>query len=97
MPQSSLYRNEGDYAYSWSSFWKLIRGEGFVGDGRDGREVDLPEGRPAPERLVGGRATGRLLGGNLTLICSMLGTPYRLDAANQILLIEDTREGPLSR
>jgi muramoyltetrapeptide carboxypeptidase len=93
MPQSALSRDDGDYGYAWSSFWKMIRGEGF-GDGQEGRDVELPRDRPAPDRLVGGRATGRLVGGNLTLICSTLGTPYAIEAAGNILLIEDTGEAP---
>ncbi len=94
MPQSSLYRDDGDYAYASSSFWRTVRGEGFADNPKDGRVVELPEGRAAPSRLVGGRATGRLMGGNLTLICSTLGTPYAVEAAGSILLIEDTGEAP---
>jgi muramoyltetrapeptide carboxypeptidase len=91
MPQSALDRPEGEHAYADSCFWKLIRGEGF----RDGtRVIELPEGRPAPVGLVRGKATGRLVGGNLTLICSTLGTPYAVEAAGKILLIEDTGEAP---
>ena len=43
---------------------------------------------------MAGRAKGRLLGGNLTLICSTLGTPYAIEPAGAILLIEDTGEAP---
>src|SRR6202034_2406443 len=69
MPQSSLYRDDGEYAYASSSFWRTVRGEGFADDPKGGRVVELPEGRADPSRLVNGRATGRLVGGNLTLIC----------------------------
>ncbi len=94
MPQSTLYRDDGEYAYAWSSFWKMIRGEGFNDGGTSGRVIELPKDRPAPTRLVGGRATGRLVGGNLTLICSTLGTPYAVEPLGNILLIEDTGEAP---
>jgi muramoyltetrapeptide carboxypeptidase len=93
MPQSSLYRDDGDHAYSSSSFWRVVRGEGFDNTARS-RVIDLPKDRPVPTRLVGGRATGRLVGGNLTLICSSLGTPYSVEADGNILLIEDTGEAP---
>lgn len=41
---------------------------------------------------VNGTATGRLVGGNLTLIYSTGGTIYDLNVKNSILLIEDTGE-----
>jgi len=39
-----------------------------------------------------GSATGRLVGGNLTLIAAMMGTPYEIDTAGAILFLEDTHE-----
>ncbi len=44
------------------------------------------------EILTGGRATGRLLGGNLTTITHLLGTPYELLLDKAILFIEDVGE-----
>jgi muramoyltetrapeptide carboxypeptidase len=41
-----------------------------------------------------GRATGRLTGGNLTLISTMMGTPYEIDTRGAILLLEDIGEEP---
>jgi muramoyltetrapeptide carboxypeptidase len=46
--------------------------------------------------LAPGSASGRLLGGNLALICALLGTPYALDSEGTILFIEDVNE-PLYR
>ncbi|MEF2239871.1 S66 peptidase family protein [Xanthomonas arboricola] len=40
--------------------------------------------------LVDGTAQGRLVGGNLSLLCSTLGTPYEMDSTDAILFIEDT-------
>ncbi|ERI92653.1 LD-carboxypeptidase [Clostridiales bacterium oral taxon 876 str. F0540] len=39
-------------------------------------------------------AEGRIAGGNLTLICSTLGTPYEIDTRNKILFIEEVEEPP---
>jgi muramoyltetrapeptide carboxypeptidase len=52
--------------------------------------------RPAhPFRTVRpGRATGRLIGGNLSLICSTLGTPYEIETRGRILFVEDVDEQP---
>jgi len=41
-----------------------------------------------------GKAQGQLTGGNLTLICSMLGTPNQIDFADKIVMIEDIGEEP---
>ncbi|MGH9380773.1 MAG: S66 peptidase family protein [Thermoanaerobaculia bacterium] len=40
----------------------------------------------------GGRARGRLVGGNLTLVCALMGTPWELDTRGAILLLEDVEE-----
>lgn len=39
-----------------------------------------------------GTATGQIVGGNLSVIMSTLGTPYEIDLYNKILLIEDVDE-----
>lgn len=41
---------------------------------------------------VGGVATGRLVGGNLSLIASLCGTPWAIDARGAVLFIEDVSE-----
>ncbi|NOX37689.1 MAG: LD-carboxypeptidase [Calditrichaeota bacterium] len=46
--------------------------------------------------LQSGEATGTLIGGTLSIICSLLGTPYLVDAGDLILYIEDINE-PLYR
>jgi muramoyltetrapeptide carboxypeptidase len=46
------------------------------------------------EALVGGRATGPLLGGNLEVFSRMLGTPYLPDLRGAILFFEDIGERP---
>ena len=54
--------------------------------------------RPAhPLRTVRpGQARGRLIGGNLSLVCRTLGTPYEIDTSGRILLLEDVDEEPYS-
>ncbi|MGD8189917.1 S66 peptidase family protein [Brevibacillus ginsengisoli] len=44
--------------------------------------------------LVGGEASGPIVGGNLSLIASLMGTPYELDTRGKILFIEDVGEEP---
>lgn len=42
--------------------------------------------------LVGGKAKGEIIGGNLSLLTSTLGSQYELDAKGKILFIEDVDE-----
>ncbi len=42
----------------------------------------------------GGRARGRLIGGNLSLLATLMGTPYEPDFAGNILVLEDVNEAP---
>ena len=44
--------------------------------------------------LHGGTATGRLTGGNLTMIVSTLGTPYEIDTRGAVLFLEEISEEP---
>jgi muramoyltetrapeptide carboxypeptidase len=44
--------------------------------------------------LSPGRARGRTVGGNLTLVSTTMGTPYEIDTKEKILLLEDTGEAP---
>ena len=57
-------------------------------------EVPREEEMPQPVALGRGRARGRLVGGNLSLVSALEGTPYAIDTRDAILLIEDTREAP---
>jgi muramoyltetrapeptide carboxypeptidase len=41
-----------------------------------------------------GKADGRLLGGNLSIMVSLIGTPYDVDTKGKILFIEEVREEP---
>jgi muramoyltetrapeptide carboxypeptidase len=44
--------------------------------------------------ISGGKASGKLIGGNLTLLTALLGTPYEPDFRNAILFLEETGEEP---
>lgn len=46
--------------------------------------------------IAPGCASGRLLGGNLSMICAVMGTAFELDSEDIILFIEDVNE-PLYR
>jgi muramoyltetrapeptide carboxypeptidase len=47
---------------------------------------------PALKCLRSGKASGILVGGNLSLVISAIGTPYDIDTRNKILFLEDIGE-----
>ena len=52
-------------------------------------------GRELSRGVVPGRATGRLVGGNMSLVQQTIGTNYQVDMDGAILFIEETRD-PMS-
>jgi len=52
-------------------------------------------GRDIARSVRPGRATGRLVGGNLSLVQQTIGTPYEIDTRDAILFLEETRD-PMS-
>ncbi len=44
--------------------------------------------------LRGGSASGELIGGNLTMLCALLGTPWQPSFRRKILFIEEINEAP---
>jgi muramoyltetrapeptide carboxypeptidase len=47
-----------------------------------------------PRAVHGGVATGRLIGGNLSLVSALVGTPYVADFKDAILYLEEVNEEP---
>ena len=41
-----------------------------------------------------GIATGQLIGGNLSLMTALIGTPYNIDYTNKLIFIEEIKEAP---
>lgn len=56
--------------------------------------LPMPTDYPPPRVVGAGRATGLLAGGNLSLVASLMGTPYELDTRGRVLLLEDVGEEP---
>ena len=74
----------------------------FSFDCRGGRSAgDPPDSdplRPAHtlRTITPGRARGPLIGGNLSLIATTMGTPYEIETQGRILFLEDVDEQPYS-
>lgn len=47
---------------------------------------------PAARIVKSGFVTGRIAGGNLSLVASLVGTPFRIDLTDAIFVIEDVNE-----
>ncbi len=60
-------------------------------------EIDLVSKTEDPDDLVvitTGKASGELAGGNLSILNSLLGTPYDIDLSGKILFLEEITEEP---
>jgi muramoyltetrapeptide carboxypeptidase len=55
--------------------------------------IEYPEADTI-KRIVGGRASGKLVGGNLALITALMGTPYEIDTKGKLLFLEEIEEEP---
>lgn len=84
MPATEWYHGLDAYTEKWVK--KALFG---------GEWGELPNCENEPRVTVAsGKATGRLLGGNLSLVSSAVGTPYEFDARDAILFLEDIGEQP---
>lgn len=61
--------------------------------GKVSGELPTPAGS-SPQAMHPGKATGPLVGGNLSLVAALLGTPYDVDTRGAILFLEDVGEAP---
>jgi len=69
------------------SLWKMLTSPA--------RHATLARADESPARIQhAGSATGRLLGGNLSLLVSLLGTPYLPDFRRGLLFLEEIDEAP---
>lgn len=70
---------------SWESLWRM---------GFSGQTPTLPLAREGEllTALTGGKARGRLYGGNLAVLTALAGTPWLPDFSGAILFLEEVRE-----
>jgi muramoyltetrapeptide carboxypeptidase len=55
-------------------------------------DIEVPADVVEVQTLGKGKARGRLVGGNLSLVSSLEGTPYSIDTEDAILFVEDVNE-----
>ena len=93
MPTSPMLRSvDPGQTFGTLSFRRALLGDAYS-RGEPGYAVAVPDDA-RPVKLVGGKARGRLLGGNLSLIAATMGTPYAIEPEGIILFVEDVHEAP---
>jgi len=86
-PMVAVEMGKGIDPFTEQMFWKALKSTDPIGT--------LAHPSDSPIQIVKpGKANGRLLGGCLSLINVVLGTPYCPDFNNAILFIEDIEEEP---
>ncbi len=94
-PMDGLGMPDGFTDLSARTFWRTLLAESYAEAGSAPWEVLADDAeREGLSTLCPGAAEGRLVGGNLALVCSVLGTPYEIETAGNILLLEDVGERP---
>jgi muramoyltetrapeptide carboxypeptidase len=63
-------------------------------DAGKSEEASIFEGVPRPVTFQTGKARGRLIGGNLSVVHALMGTPYEIETGGKILFLEDVGEAP---
>ena len=83
---TEFYKEVDDYTLQ--SFNDMIFKQSF------NYKVKNPQESGSFISLVEGRASGEMTGGNLSIVASLMGTPYEIDTKDKILFLEDIDEAP---
>jgi muramoyltetrapeptide carboxypeptidase len=90
--QDGYGKPEDMSAANEAALWRGLMGGGVpsaeIGYSLDTTNVDPFEVKP----IVQGVASGRLIGGNLAVVCGLMGTPFEIETAGRILFLEDVSE-----
>ncbi|MED1204071.1 S66 peptidase family protein [Heyndrickxia acidicola] len=76
-----------DDPFTCKALLEVVNGHRFP------RRLENPEGEEIGV-LVPGTASGKLVGGNLAVLCSMMGTPFEINTTGKLLFLEDIHEEP---
>jgi muramoyltetrapeptide carboxypeptidase len=91
-PDTGLGRPEGMDPYAERFFWRCLRAD--QNQAGVGFAYEVPDPQKPLLSLRPGTARGRLIGGNLSLVCATMGTPYEIQTQGRILFLEDVHEAP---
>lgn len=87
-PGMSRFTSEHLSDYTETQFFKAVAASAPLG------EIPVADKKAWLHTISPGTAEGELTGGNLTLVCASLGTPYQIDTQDKILFFEDVDVEP---
>ena len=91
--RAGLVGFHGPVSSSTFSEFSMAQLRATLFDGATG-PLPLPATFEEPRVLRPGRAEGPLLGGNLSTLAALVGTPYLPDAGGAVMFLEDVSEAP---
>ena len=93
---NSDFANDDMPKFTLQSFLRALGPNGKITPGAPEAAGDISHGygRKTVRILRPGVARGQLIGGNLTLLCTTIGTPWQPPFRNRILFLEDLGEEP---
>ena len=87
-PGMARFNAEDLTKYTKEQFFKAVSEREALGD------IKLADDKKWLYSIVGGVCEGELTGGNMTLVCASLGTPYEIDCRGKLLLLEEVDTEP---
>jgi muramoyltetrapeptide carboxypeptidase len=91
-PQWGLGSEDNLAPFSAKYFWRNLMAD--QNRGAVGFTYEQPQEVGPLKAIAGGKASGRLTGGNLSLVATLMGTPYEIQTDGRILFLEDVHEAP---
>ena len=92
-PMGISLADEAFDSFSMAAFKRCLMSREPLGRLEPPTRPDRKPGQ-APKTLVPGKASGRLTGGNLSLVAALEGTAYSLEPEGAIVFLEDVNEEP---
>ncbi|HEY4644063.1 MAG TPA: LD-carboxypeptidase [Bacteroidota bacterium] len=86
-PMVAVEMGEAIDPFTEEEFWRILTSTAKAGPLR------MPDQQPL-RVMRKGKKTGRLVGGNLSLLCALLGTPYSPPWKDTVLVLEEVGEEP---
>ena len=80
--------------YFWRSFLQEKQFNADTGKLDDKYTFFVPQSIAELKVIAPGKGQGRLVGGNLSLVCALMGTDYEIDTNEKVLFLEDVGERP---
>jgi len=87
-PGMARFNNEHLTEYTKKHFFKALGETEPIGP------IELANKKKWLNTIGSGKVEAPVIGGNLTLVCSSLGTPYEIDCRDKILLLEEVDQEP---